>query len=198
MVDSAPLPERTFSSVGAWSKWLSKNHSSSPGLWLKIAKKNTLTKSVSYSEALDVALCWGWIDGQKRPFNEVWWLQRFTPRKPTSRWSRINCKKAESLIAAGTMQARGLAEVERAKLDGRWKRAYDGSRISTPPKDLMVALDRHPRARKFFDSLDRANRYAILYRVQAAKKPETRAKLITRFVDLCQKHQTIHPRKQKG
>jgi uncharacterized protein YdeI (YjbR/CyaY-like superfamily) len=165
-------------------------------LWLKIAKKGAGSASVTYSEALDGALAWGWIDGQKRTFNDVWWLQRFTPRMTKSPWSKINRAKAETLIAAGTMAAPGLAEVARAKRDGRWDRAYDGARSSSVPADLVAAFARNARARAFFETLDAANRYAILYRVQTAKKPETRAERITQFVALCERHETIHPRRQ--
>jgi uncharacterized protein YdeI (YjbR/CyaY-like superfamily) len=163
---------------------------------MKIAKKGAGAASVTYAEALDGALAWGWIDGQKGTFNDAWWLQRFTPRTAKSPWSKINRAKAEVLIAAGTMEIPGVAEVERAKRDGRWERAYDGSRSSTLPADLVAALARNAGARKFFDTLDSANRYAILYRVQTAKKPETRVERITRFVALCARHETIHPRPQ--
>jgi uncharacterized protein YdeI (YjbR/CyaY-like superfamily) len=187
------LPVLAFATVRAWSEWLEANHASSRGVWLKIAKKGARTASVTYAEALEGALAWGWIDGQKGTFNDMWWLQRFTPRTAKSPWSKINRAKAERLVAAGTMEAPGLAEVERAKRDGRWDRAYDGARSSTVPADLAAAFARNARARKFFDTLDSANRYAILYRVQTAKKPETRAERITRFVALCARHETIHP-----
>jgi len=185
-----------FATARAWSEWLEAHHASSRGVWLKIAKKGAGAESVTYMEALDGALAWGWIDGQKGALNDVWWLKRFTPRTAKSPWSKINCAKAEALIAAGTMQIPGVAEVERAKRDGRWDRAYDGSRSSTLPADLVAAFARNARARKFFDTLDSANRYAILYRVQTAKKPETRAARITQFVELCARHETIHPRRQ--
>jgi uncharacterized protein YdeI (YjbR/CyaY-like superfamily) len=189
------LPVLSFATARAWSEWLATHHASSRGLWLKIAKKGTSSASVTYSEALDGALAWGWIDGQKGTFNDVWWLQRFTPRGAKSAWSKINRAKVETLIAAGRMAAPGLAEVERAKRDGRWDRAYDGARSSSVPADLVAAFARNARARAFFETLDAANRYAILYRVQTAKKPETRAERITRFVALCARHETIHPRR---
>jgi uncharacterized protein YdeI (YjbR/CyaY-like superfamily) len=175
---------------------LAAHHASSRGLWLKIAKKESGSRSITYAEAVDVALAWGWIDGQKARFDDVWWLQRFTRRTAKSPWSKINCAKAETLIAAGTMKAPGLAEVERAKRDGRWEQAYDGARASSVPADLVAALARNARARAFFETLDGRNRYAILYRVQTAKKPETRAERIRRFVALCARHETIHPRGQ--
>jgi uncharacterized protein YdeI (YjbR/CyaY-like superfamily) len=190
------LPVLWFATARAWSEWLATYHASSRGLWLKIAKKGAGSASVTYSEAIDGALTWGWIDGQKGRLNNVWWLQRFTPRTAKSAWSKINRAKVEALIAAGTMEAPGLAEVERAKRDGRWDRAYDGARSSSVPADLVAAFARNARARAFFTTLDGANRYAILYRVQTAKKPETRAERIKRFVALCARHETIHSRRQ--
>ena len=190
------LPVLSFATARAWSEWLATHHASSRGLWLKIAKKGSGSASVTYVEALDGALAWGWIDGQKGTFNDVWWLQRFTARTAKSPWSKINRAKAERLIAAGTMEAPGLADVERAKRDGRWERAYDGARSSNVPADLSAAFARNNRARAFFETLDGTNRYAILYRVQTAKKPETRAERIARFVALCARHETIHSRRQ--
>jgi uncharacterized protein YdeI (YjbR/CyaY-like superfamily) len=190
------LPVLSFATASAWSEWLATHHASSRGLWLKIAKKGSDSASVTYADALDGALAWGWIDGQKGTFNDVWWLQRFTPRTAKSPWSKINRAKAERLIAGGTMEAPGLADVERAKRDGRWGRAYDGARTSSVPADLVAAFARNARARAFFEKLDGKNRYAILYRLQTAKKPETRAERITRFVALCARHETIHPRRQ--
>jgi uncharacterized protein YdeI (YjbR/CyaY-like superfamily) len=191
------LPVLAFATARAWLEWLEANHASSRGVWLRIAKKAGGAASVTYAEALDCALVWGWIDGQKGKLDDVWWLQRFSPRTAKSPWSKINRGKAEALIAAGTMKSPGVAEVERAKRDGRWERAYDGSRSSELPADLVAAFARNARARKFFETLDSANRYAILYRVQTAKKPETRAERITRFVALCARHETIHPRAAK-
>ena len=190
------LPVLSFATARAWSEWLAAHHASSRGVWLKIAKKGANSASITYAEALDVALAWGWIDGQKRALDDDAWLQRFTPRKAKSPWSKINRAKAEALIAAGTMEPPGLAEVERAKRDGRWERAYDGARSSSVPADLAAAFARNARARAFFETLDGANRYAILYRVQTAKKPETRAERIARFVAMCARHETIHPRRQ--
>lgn len=189
-------PVLAFATTRAWSEWLEAHYASSRGLWLKIAKKGAAMASVTYAEALDVALAWGWIDGQKGALSDAWWLQRFTPRTAKSSWSKINRAKAEALIAAETMEAPGLAEVERAKRDGRWERAYDGARSSSLPADLVAAFAGNARARTFFETLDGANRYAILYRVQTAKKPQTRAERITRFVTLCAQHETIHPRRQ--
>ena len=190
------LPVLSFATASAWSKWLATHHASSRGLWLKIAKKKSGSTALMCPEALEGALAWGWIDGQKATLNDAWWLQRFTPRTARSPWSKINRAKAETLIAAGTMEAPGLAEVERAKCDGRWERAYDGARSSSVPADLVAAFARNARAKAFFETLDGANHYAILYRVQTAKKPETRAERIMRFVALCARHETIHPRRQ--
>ena len=186
----------SFATTRAWSAWLAAHHASSRGVWLKIAKKGVSPDSITYAQAIEVALGWGWIDGQKGKLDEAWWLQRFTPRKAKSPWSKINRAKAEALIAAGSMETPGLAEVERAKHDGRWERAYDGAGSSSVPADLTSAFARNGRALAFFEALDRANRYAILYRVQTAKNPETRAERITRFVAMCARHETIHERPQ--
>jgi uncharacterized protein YdeI (YjbR/CyaY-like superfamily) len=196
MTQTRDPPAISFTTARAWSEWLAAHHASSRGVWLKLAKKAANSTSLTYPAALDVALAWGWIDGQKNKFDAAWWLQRFTPRTTKSPWSKINRAKAEALIASGRMEEPGLAEVERAKRDGRWEGAYDGARTSSVPADLAAAFARNARARAFFDALDGANRYAILYRVQTAKKPETRAERIARFVDLCAKHETLHPRRQ--
>ncbi len=186
------LQVRSFATTRAWSEWLFTHHASSPGVWLKIAKKGARSKSVTYAEALEIALAWGWIDGQKDKLDETWWLQRFTPRSAKSPWSKINRAKAEALIAAGSMEAPGLFEIDRAKRDGRWERAYDGATSASMPADLATAFARNAAAFAFFETLDSANRYAILYRVQTAKKPETRVERITRFVEMCARHETIH------
>ncbi|HKY37115.1 MAG TPA: YdeI/OmpD-associated family protein [Polyangiaceae bacterium] len=187
-------PILEFSRAAEWSAWLTTNHARSRGVFLRIAKTGA-KKAITYAEALDVALAWGWIDSQKSALAADAWLQRFSPRKANSPWSKINRAKAEALIAAGTMKVPGLAEVERAKRDGRWKRAYDGARSATVPADLAAAFARSARARAFFETLDGANRYAILYRVQTAKKPETRADRIERFVAMCARHETLHPQR---
>lgn len=184
-------------SVRAWEAWLRANHDRSAGVLLRIPKKGAGDSTLTYAAALEAALAWGWIDGQKRALDDAAWLQRFTRRTPRSPWSKINRAKAETLIASGRMQKPGLAEVDRAKRDGRWERAYDGAKTSTVPEDLAAALDGNPRARAFFETLDAANRYAILYRVMAAKLPETRAKRIAAFVAMCAAHRTLHPPKRK-
>lgn len=186
-------PMLTFPDLTGWEKWLADEHTGAPGLWLKLAKKGCSETTVSYAEALDVALCFGWIDGQKRPLDDDYWLQRFTPRKPGSKWSKINRGKAEALIAAGRMRPAGLREVEAAKADGRWAAAYDGQGTATVPDDLRQALDQDEDAAAFFATLDRGNRYAILYRIHEAKKPQTRAARIAKFVAMLRDHQTVHP-----
>lgn len=190
-------PILELSRAADWSAWLGSNHTVSRGVreLLRIAKEGA-AKTITYAEALDVALAWGWIDSQKRALDSHTWLQRFSPRTAQSPWSKINRVKAETLIAAGRMEAPGLAEVERAKRDGRWERAYDGARTSTVPADLAAAFARNARARAFFEALDGANRYAILYRVQTAKTPEKRAERVERFVGMCERQETLHPKRQ--
>lgn len=193
--DADPILE--LPSMKAWEAWLRANHDRSAGVFLRIEKKGAGDSSLTYAAALEAALAWGWIDGQKRALDETAWLQRFTRRARRSPWSKINRARAETLIASGRMQKPGLAEVERARRDGRWERAYDGSRTSTVPDDLAQALDRDPRARAFFATLDAANRYAILYRVTTAKRPDTRAKRIATFVAMCAAHRPLHPPKKQ-
>lgn len=182
-----------FASAGAWDEWLEEHHASPDGLWLKIAKKDSGLETVSYAEALDVALCYGWIDGQARRFDDDYWLQRFTPRRPRSKWSKVNREKVTKLIETGRMKPAGLREVERAKADGRWDAAYDSPSKATVPEDLQRELDRNPEASAFFDTLDSRNRYAILYRIQDAKKPETRARRIEKYVAMLDKGEKLHP-----
>ena len=182
-----------FGSPQSWRDWLAEHHQASSGLWLKIAKKGTDTQSVSYAEAIDGALCYGWIDGQKGKLDDDYWLQRFTPRKSRSRWSKINREKAERLIAEGLMQPAGLREVEAARADGRWDAAYEGQATAAVPSDLARELDLNPVAKEFFATLSSANRYAILYRIQDAKRPQTRANRIAKYVAMLNEHKTIHP-----
>ena len=186
------LPIIAFKSDAAWEQWLEAHHVTSEGLWLKIAKKDSGQASVSYQEALNVALCFGWIDGQKRKFDEQYWLQKFTPRRVKSPWSRINQEKAAALIAAGRMREAGLAEMERAKADGRWEAAYElQSRIAVPA-DFQAALDANPAAQAFFDTLNSANRYAVLYRVTTAKKAETRQMRIEKLITMLTAKEKFH------
>jgi uncharacterized protein YdeI (YjbR/CyaY-like superfamily) len=186
------LPILLFASKQELEAWLEENHGGAEGLWLKIAKKGSGVESVDYAEALELALCFGWIDSQKRGFDESFFLQRFTPRRPRGKWSQINRAKAEELIAAGAMRPAGLAEVEAAKSDGRWDSAYAGQQAATVPDDLKQELDRNKAAAAFFAELDGANRYAILYRLQEAKKPETRQKRLRKFVAMLERGEKIH------
>lgn len=186
------LPIIHFESPREWEAWLEENHATSKGLWIKFAKKGSGISSVSYQEAVDAALCFGWIDGQSASFDEKFWLQRFTPRGPKSKWSQINRDKAAAFIVQGKMRAAGLAAVEAAKRDGRWDAAYAGQRTITVPDDLQKKLDENPKAREFFAALDSKNRYAILYRIHDAKKPETRARRIDQFVAMLNEGKKIH------
>jgi uncharacterized protein YdeI (YjbR/CyaY-like superfamily) len=176
-----------------WDQWLAAHHASAPGALVAISRKGGGAPELSYAQALDVALTWGWIDGQKRSLDDRAWLQRFTPRRPKSPWSKINCSKAEALVRAGKMHPAGLREIDRAKQDGRWDAAYDSSRTSETPDDLARALAGNKAAAAFFAGLDAGNRYAILYRLQTAKKPETRAARLAKFVEMLARKQTLHP-----
>jgi uncharacterized protein YdeI (YjbR/CyaY-like superfamily) len=187
------LPVLAFGSAAAWQDWLASEGARSAGAWLKIAKKGAPEPTLSYQEALEVALCFGWIDGQKGSLDAHHWRQRFTPRKPGSRWSRINARNAEALIAAGRMRPAGLREIETAKSDGRWQRAYDGQRAAVVPDDLRQALDANQAASEFFETISSGNRYAILYRINAVKRAETRARKIAQYVQMLAEHKTIHP-----
>jgi uncharacterized protein YdeI (YjbR/CyaY-like superfamily) len=187
------LPVLAFAGPSQLERWLEANHATAAGLWLQLAKKDSGIESVTYAEALEHALCFGWIDGQKRALDERFWLQRFTPRVPRSKWSRINRDKAEELIERGRMRPAGAAQVERARGDGRWERAYEGQRSATVPEDLQRELECKPAALAFFHTLNSVNRYAIIYRVGEAKRPETRARRIAKFVAMLEAHEQIHP-----
>lgn len=187
------LPTLAFAGPSAWSDWLAENHASSRGLWLKIAKNGAGVASVTYAEAVEVALAWGWIDGQKGSLDSSAWLQKFTRRGPKSVWSKINRDKATALIADGKMQPSGLAEVERAKQDGRWEAAYDSPSKATVPEDLAAALAKNKKAKAFFETLSAANRYAVLFRVHTAKKAETRERRIAQLVEMLGRGEKIHP-----
>jgi len=186
------LPVEEFASAKAWERWLARNHARSPGVWLKIAKQASGVTTVSHAEALEVALCFGWIDGVRHRHDDVYFRQRFTPRTPKSKWSKINRDKVEALIAAGRMRPAGQAAIDAAKADGRWDAAYAGSRTMTVPDDLTRALRRNAAARRAFERLDSRNRYAILYRIQDAKRAETRARRIEGFVTMLAEGRTIH------
>lgn len=182
-----------FEHQAAWAQWLDMEHAASPGVWLKHAKKGASRTTVSYQEALEVAICFGWIDGQKRALDEEFWLQRWAPRAKRSIWSKVNREKALRYIEEGKMQPAGLAEVQRAQADGRWDAAYDSSSTATVPPDLEAAFARYPGAAEFFATLKSANRYAVLFRIQTAKKPETRARKVEEYAAMLARGETIHP-----
>jgi uncharacterized protein YdeI (YjbR/CyaY-like superfamily) len=188
----AEPPVKEFRTPAAWAKWLTSHHGDEDGVWLKFAKKGTGVTTVTYAEALEVALCWGWIDAQVKRFDETYYLQRFVPRRKRSRWSKINRESAERLIREKKMQPPGLAQVEAAKADGRWDAAYEGAATATVPDDLERALARNKKAREFFATLSSQNRYAILFRIQDAKRPETRARRIAQFVEMLARGETLH------
>jgi uncharacterized protein YdeI (YjbR/CyaY-like superfamily) len=189
---SGDPPQIAFASAAEWEAWLEEHHAASDGVAVKIAKKGSGIASVVYPEVLDIALCFGWIDGRRNALDDRFFLQRFGPRRARSRWSQINREKAEALIAQGRMRPAGLAEVERAKADGRWDAAYAGQRAMGVPDDLQRELDARPQAAAFFAGLSSQNRYAILYRLHDAKRPETRARRLAKFVAMLEAGQTIY------
>jgi uncharacterized protein YdeI (YjbR/CyaY-like superfamily) len=180
-----------FEDSAAWQRWL-RAHGDNKGVWLQIAKQGQGVTTVTYAEALDVALCHGWIDGQKQGFDAQFYLQRFTPRRPRSVWSKINVGKVEALIAAGRMQPAGLREVEAAKADGRWQAAYDSARTMEVPPELAAALAKNSKAKAFFESLDKTNHYAVCWRVQTARKQETRAARVQKLVEMLARGEKLH------
>ena len=186
------LEIQLFAAPADLEEWLEANAATSPGLWLQIAKKGAPAPSVTYAEALELALCFGWIDSQKRGLDDTHFLQRFTPRRPRGRWSKINREKAEVLEAAGSLRPAGATEVAAAKADGRWDAAYEGARTAKVPDDLQRELDANPAAAAFFADLDSANRYAITYRLAEAKKPETRARRLAKFVAMLERGEKVH------
>ena len=187
------LPILSFATPDDLAMWMEQQPADTAGAWLKLAKKGSTRPGISYDEALTVALCLGWIDGQRKGFDDDCWLQRFTPRRVRSRWSEINRTKAIALIDAGEMRPQGQLEVDRAKADGRWEAAYAGARTMTVPDDLQAALDANPAAQSFFDTLDGTNRYAVLYRVHDAKRAATRSQRIEKFVSMLADGQKLHP-----
>jgi uncharacterized protein YdeI (YjbR/CyaY-like superfamily) len=189
---SPDYPVELFASQDEWDAWLAANHDRAPGVWLRMGKKKSELRTVTYPEAVDVALCHGWIDGQSRSWDDDSWVQKFTPRGRRSIWSRINCEKAEAFIREGRMKPAGLAAVEAARADGRWERAYDSPANATVPDDFRVALDARPEAAAFFDTLKGQARYAFLHRIQTAVKPETRARRIEKFVDMLARKELLH------
>ncbi|WP_422823457.1 YdeI/OmpD-associated family protein [Variovorax rhizosphaerae] len=190
VIQDEPILE--CASAAKWAAWLRRHHAKSTGVWLRLSKKGADRATLTYAEALDLALCHGWIDARSQSEGEHYWLKRFTPRASRSIWSKINCEKAMKLVQAGRMQPAGQSEIDRAKADGRWDAAYDGARASTIPPDLQAALDAEPRAAAFFATLDSTNRYAVLFRTQTAKKPETRAKRIAQFVAMLARGEKLH------
>ena len=190
-------PVRLFADREAWDAWLEKNYRHSDGLWLRLAKKGSGMRSVTHGEALEVALTYGWIDGQKKPESELAWLQRFVPRGVRSIWSKINREKALALMASGQMKTPGVEAVEIARKSGRWESAYDSPKGAAVPADFQAALDASPRAGEFFQGLDRANRYAVLFRIQTVKKAETRTRKIVEFVAMLERGERIHETQRK-
>ena len=186
-------PILLFADQAEWSAWLAEHHATTRGIWLRLAKKTSTLRSLTYAEALDAALCFGWIDGQKKSFDAESWLQKFTPRGRKSVWSKVNREHAERLIRTGAMRDAGLVAIEQAKGDGRWERAYDSQGSASMPEDFQSALDQHPEAKAFFATLNSRNRYAILWRIQTAAKSETRARRIEQFVAMLQRGETLHP-----
>lgn len=187
------LPIIHFGTQQEWEDWLAQNHAEAKGVWLQFAKKDSGIPSINYQQAVEGALCYGWIDGQSKSFDDSYWLQRFTPRKPKSNWSRINREKVDALAAAGRMQPAGLKQVELAKADGRWEAAYDSPSKMNVPEDFQAELDKNPAAQEFFNTLNSANRYAVLYRIQTAKKPATRAERIRKLVEMLARNEKIYP-----
>ncbi len=181
-----------FASQSKWADWLAQQHDKSAGVWMKLAKKDSGIASITITEALDVALCYGWIDGQRLSFDEKYYLQKYVPRGPRSIWSKINVGKVERLIKNKQMKPAGLKVVEAAKADGRWAKAYDGQRTMTVPPDLQKALDKNKKAKVFFATLNSVNRYAILFRIHNAKKAETRERRIKQFIEMLEKNEKIY------
>jgi len=182
-----------FKSAAEFRSWLKKSHADSDGIWLRIFKKDSSEKSISYAEALDQALCYGWIDGQKQAHDAHSWLQKLTPRRPASGWSKINTTHVERLITSGQMAPAGLKAVEAAKNDGRWQAAYDSPRDAAPPDDFLRALEKNRKAKTFFETLNRANVYSIVYRLQTAKKPETRKRRMKMILEMLTRGEKFHP-----
>ena len=190
---AAEQPIKSFATQRAFETWLARNHDRSDGIWLTIARKGSGVRSVTYAEAVEVALCYGWIDGQGKRFDDQQYVQKYTPRRARSRWSKINRDRAMGLIDQGRMQPAGLREIERAKADGRWDAAYDSPSTIEVPDDLREALRRNKKADAAFASLDGRNRYAILYQVHDAKRPETRARRIEKFVAMLSEGKRLYP-----
>lgn len=188
-----PTPQILFfESQNEWETWLADNYELQEGVMLKFAKKDSGVTSINYSEALDVALCYGWIDGQVRAIDDAFYMQKFTPRRPRSVWSKRNIGKVEELTKLGKMKQPGLTEVEAAKADGRWEQAYDSPANATIPPELEAALNAHPKAKAFFETLNKANRYAVIWRITTARKPETRAARLAKIMTMLENKETFH------
>lgn len=192
------LPIHRFANSKAWEAWLDTHHGQPAGVWLKIAKKTAPNPSVTYDEALDVALCYGWIDGQLQKYDDQYYLQKFTPRRPKSVWSKRNVTKVTALIKAGRMRPSGIAEVKAAKNDGRWQQAYDSPGNMTMPDDFKQMLDQNPKAKAIFEGLNKTNTYSFLWRLQTAKNPQTRQARMVQFVAMLNNGETFHPNPAKG
>lgn len=190
---NAPKPVLTCASQAEWEMWLQAHCESSSGIWLRLAKKSSGQSTLTYAQAVESALCFGWIDGQKQSESDQFWLQRFSPRTAKSIWSKINTEKAQALVEAGRMRPAGLREIQRAQQDGRWERAYASASNATVPADLQVALDANRKAKVFFETLNSQNRYAILFRIQNVKKAETRARKIAQFVEMLANGKRLYP-----
>jgi len=190
---STTIPILHFESKKKWEDWLSRYHDRAAGMWMKIPKKGSGIRSITYPEAVEVALSYGWIDGQKGALDEHYWLQKFTPRAPNSIWSKTNQKKAEKLIDAGEMKPAGLKAIEQAKKNGSWDAAYEGQQTMPVPDDFQTELDKNPRAKAFFSGLNSTNRYAILFRIHNAKKTDTRLRRIRQFVEMLERNEKLYP-----
>ena len=183
---------RPFASQAVWEAWLAKNAGRTEGVWIKIAKKASGIPTITHGEALDVALCYGWIDGQSKSLDDTWYLQKFTPRRPRSMWSKINIGKVAELTAAGKMQPQGMAEVAAAKADGRWDAAYASPANAEVPPEFIEAFKTNKKAQAFFESLNKTNRYAFIWRVVTARKPETRAARVAKLLTMLENGETFH------
>jgi uncharacterized protein YdeI (YjbR/CyaY-like superfamily) len=193
MTNAPDLPMIPLQSTEEWEEWLADNHATSNGVWLQFFKKASGKKTITHAEALDEALCYGWIDGQSKAYDDESWLQKFTPRRARSVWSKVNIQNVERLIQAGKMKPAGLQQIEAAKLDGRWERAYDSPGNATVPDDFLQELEKDKKAKAFFDTLNKANTYAIIYRLQTAKKPETRERRMKAILEMLAKGEKFHP-----
>jgi uncharacterized protein YdeI (YjbR/CyaY-like superfamily) len=190
---AAELETVNFASPDKFRRWLEKNHRTSEGIWLRIYKKDSGLPSINHAQALEEALCYGWIDGQAKGGDGTSYVQKFTPRRARSNWSKLNTQHAERLIAKGRMMAAGLEAIEAAKADGRWAVAYDSPRNAAPPADFLEALKKNPKAKRFFEALNRTNVYSIVYRLQTAKRPETRVRRMDQIIGMLERGEKFHP-----